>query len=327
MTETDTTDLPLETTVGAAGQHATDVFALLGDETRLAILLALWDEYDPHTTDNTVPFSTIFDRVDYDDPGSFSYHLQQLEGQFIQQHAEGEGYELRVPGLRFIHAVIAGAGVQDATLEPTEIDQVCPFCDAPTAISYQDGLVIHICTECEGVTTEEDIHGYLGAVPFDPAGLADRTAEEIRAASRVAAWRQTQIMFDGLCPACSGPVDSWLECCTDHDPTGICDRCGAQFAALVRFQCQVCKNHNVSSPKALALFHPDVIGFYANRGISTRLHADDFERVRQVFDLMDDHRVEVISEEPPRAEVTASLDDDEVRLTFDETARVIDVSR
>lgn len=325
MTDSDAADLPLDTTSGAAGPHATEAFALLGNETRLAILLALWEEYDPHATDNTVSFSDVFERVEYDDPGSFSYHLQQLTGQFIRHYADGEGYELRVQGLRFIQAVIAGAGVQDAALETTEIDQSCPFCDAPTAISYEEGLVIHVCTECEGVTTEEVIRGYLSAVPFDPAGIADRISEEIWAASRVAAWRQTQIMLDGLCPACSGPVDSWLECCTDHDPSGICERCGMKFAILARFQCRICKNHNVSTPKALAMFHPEVVAFYHNHGISTRIRADDSESVRRVFGLMDDHAVEVIAEEPARAEVAASIDGDEIRLSFDETVSIVDV--
>lgn len=327
MSDTETAELPLKETVGAAGAHATDAFALLADETRLAILLALWAEYDPHATDNVVPFSEIFDRVDADDPGTFSYHLQQLAGQFIQQYPDGEGYELRVPALRFIHAVIAGAGVEDSTVEPTEIDQPCPFCAAPTAITYREGLVVHFCTECEGVTTGEDIRGYLSAVPFDPAGLADRSPDEIRAASRVAAWRQTQIMFDGLCPACSGPVESWLECCTDHDSTGICDQCGAQFASLARFECQICKNHNVSSPKALALLHPTVVAFYEQRGISTRIHADDVESVQRVFDLMESHNVEVIGDDPARAEVTVTSSGDEMRLVFDETASVVNVPR
>lgn len=324
MADADATELPLETPAGAAGSHATDAFALLGNETRLAILLALWEEHDPHADDNAVPFSRIFDRVDYDDPGSFRYHLRQLEGQFIRQYGEGGGYELRVPGLKFIQVVIAGAGVQDATREATEIDQPCPFCGASTAIRYQEGLVVQVCTQCEGVT-EENVPGFLSAVPFDPAGLAERTPQEIRAASRVAAWRQTQLMFEELCPACSGPVDSWLDCCRDHDPTGICGRCGTKFAVLARFECQVCKNHNVSSPKALAMFHPDVQGFYATHGVSTRIRADDFESVKRVFGLMDDHRIEIVAEEPPRAVVTAAVDDDEIRLTFDESARVVDV--
>ncbi len=322
MTDRAGTELPLDISAGEAGAHATEAFALLGDETRLAILLALWENYDPYATDNAVPFSELFESVEYDDPGSFSYHLQQLSDQFIRQYPDGEGYELRVPGLRFIQAVIAGAGVQDATLELTTIDQACPFCGAPTAIRYRDGLVIHVCTECDGVTSGDASSGFLSAVPFDPAGLADREPDEIRAASRVAAWRQTQFMFDGLCPACSGQVDSWLDCCRTHDSHGICDHCGTRYAVLARFECRVCKNHNVSSPKALALFHPSVIGFYDLHGVSTRFRADDPESVRRVFELLDSHTVTLVDEAPPRADVTITHDDDEIRLTFDDTATV-----
>lgn len=326
MTKRERTTLPITVAAGEAGPHATEAFALLGDETRLAILLALWERYDPHTADSAVSFSELFERVDYDDPGSFSYHLQQLKGQFIQQQAEG-GYELRTPGLRFIQSVIAGAGVRDASLEPTEIDQACPFCAAPTAIQYSDGLAIHVCTECEGVTAEEDLHGFLSAVPFDPAGLANWAPDEIRAASRIAAWRQTQFMFDGLCPACSSPVDSWLDWCSDHDPDGICDRCGTRYDVLARFECRVCKNHNISSPKALALFHQAVSAFYDNHGVSTRFRADEPESVRQVFELMDTHHVELVARDPPRAEVTITLDEDEIRLTFDDSVTVKKVER
>lgn len=324
--ETDT-GLPIEISAGKAGSHAIDAFALLGNETRLAILLALWEEYDPHTTDNAVPFSELFERVDYDDPGSFSYHLRQLSGQFIRQLSDGGGYELRVPGRRFIQTVIAGAGVQDMALEPTEIDQPCPFCGGSTAIQYLDGLVVHVCTECEGTTGSEAVPGLLNSVPFDPVGLTNRGPEEVRAASRVAAWRQTQFMFDGLCPACSSPVRSWLEACTDHDSLGICERCGTRFAVLARFECQVCKNHNVSSPHALAFFHPAVVAFYENHGVSTRFRADDAESVQRVFDLMDSHDVEIVGEDPLRVDVTLARDGDDVRLTFDETASVTDVVR
>lgn len=311
-----------------AGAHATEAFALLGNETRLAVLMALWEEYDPHADENAVPFSRIFERVDYDDPGNLSYHLGKLEGQFVRQRAERGGYELRETGLKLVRAVIAGAGVADVTLEATRIDQPCPFCDATTAVSYREGVVVHACTTCEGAApgrTETD--GFLSAVPFDPAGLAGRSPQEVRAASTVAAVRQVQSLFDGLCPACSGPVDSWLEHCADHDPTGDCERCGMKSATLARFQCQVCKNHSASAPESLALFHPAVISFYDDRGVSTRIRADDFESVRRVFDLVDGHGMELVSEDPPRVAVTATLDGDGVRLTFDEAASVVDVRR
>lgn len=328
MADTDVAESPLESATGAAGPHAVEAFALLGNETRLAVLLALWAEYDPQAEDNAVPFSRILDRVALDDPGNLSYHIEKLKGQFVRQHAERGGYELRETGLTLVRAVIAGAGVQDETLEATEIDQTCPFCGAPTAISYRDGVVIHRCTECEGSGPgQTETEGFLSAVPFDPAGLAERTPEEVRAASTVAALRQVGSLFDGLCPDCSGPVDGWLECCPDHDPIGPCERCGMKYASWARFQCRTCKNHSTSSPKGLVLFHPAVISFYDDHGLSTRIRADDFESVKRVFDLMDDHDMERLSEDPPRVAVTAALDGDEVSLTFDETASVVDVRR
>lgn len=328
MSNTKSTELPLESTPGEAGPHTTDAFALLADETRLAILLALWEAYDPQADENTVPFSEIFDRVEYDDPGNLSYHLEKLDGQFVRQHAEGEGYEIRTTGLKFVRAIIAGAGVQDVRLEPAEIDQACPFCGAPTAISYRDGLVIHACTACEGAKPEQTgSDGVLSTVPFDPAGLTDRSPEEIRAAATVAALRGARTLFEGLCPACSGPVDGWLEYCTDHDAAGICEDCETNVPVRARFQCRICRNHKVDPLQGIALFHPAMSAFYDDHGISTRIHADEFGTVNRFYELMDAHAVELVSEEPPRADVTATRDGDEIRLTFDDTVSVVDVDR
>lgn len=327
MSDTDDRPSP-EAETDIPGSQAAEAFALLGNETRLAILLALWEEYDPHANDNAVPFSRIFDRVDRDDRGNVSYHLTKLDGQFVQQRTERGGYELRETGLKLVRAVIAGAGVQEVELEPTEIDQACPFCGATTAVSYRDGVVVHACTECDGVgPAQADTEGFLSAVSFDPAGLSERTPAEVRTASAVAALREVRSLFDGLCPACSGPVESWLECCPDHNPTGGCDRCGMQFAVWARFKCRICKNHSTTSPKSLAVFHPAVVSFYDDHGVSTRIQADDFERLQRVFDLLDDHEMELCSRNPPRVAVKAVCNGDEVRLTFDESASVADVHR
>jgi hypothetical protein len=328
MAKAGPTESPLESASGAVGPHATEAFALLGDETRLAILLALWEEYDPHASENAVPFTRIFDRLDYDDPGNLRYHLEQLRGQFLRQQAAGEGYELRETGMKLVRAVIAGAGVGDATIEPTEIDQPCLLCGARTVISYRDGCLFWACTECEGPTPEAtDVDGFLSATPFDAAGLTGRTPREIRLASIATARKKKQIMFDGFCPDCSGAVEGWLDVCSDHGSDGICESCGKTYAVWARFKCQVCKRHDISSPKTLALFHPAVVSFYDDHGVSIRIQADDFENARKVFDHMHDHGMELLSEDPPRVQVTAAVEGDEVRLTFDETASVVAVGR
>lgn len=317
---------------GAVGtttdRDATETFALLSDGTRLTVLLALWEAYDPWADDNTVPFSRILDRVDIADPGNLSYHLEKLAGRFVRQQTERGGYELAPTGQRFVRAVIAGVGGEDEPLEPTTIDHPCPFCDGPTAVTYEEGFVVHTCTECEGGgPAQTDTDGFLSAVRFDPAGLDDRSAEEVYAASRVAALREVQSLFDGLCPACSGRVDGWLECCTDHDPSGDCDTCGMKLAAWARFECRACKNHSTSSPMGLAIFHPTVASFYDDHGVSTRMRADDVASVRRVEGLVDDHEMEVVSTDPPKVVVRAARADDEVSLTFDETADVAAVRR
>jgi hypothetical protein len=42
---------------------------------------------------------------------------------------------------------------------------------------------------------------------------------------------------------------------------------------------------------------------------------------------MHDHEMKLVSEDPIRIRVTAALDGDEIRLTFDETASVVGIDR
>lgn len=316
----------LEAAAGAAGPHTTEAFALLADETRLAVLLALWEEYDPHAENNTVPFSRIFDRVDHDDPGNLRYHIDKLEGQFVKRHRDGGGYELRLPGTKLVRTIIAGSGMGETTLERSEIDQPCLICDAPTAISYRDGHVYWTCTECEGVAPERtETDGLMSVSPFDTAGLEERTPEEVRVTSLAVERREIQSMFDGFCPDCSGAVEAQLVCCPDHATDGVCETCGRKFAVWAQFQCVVCKRSASLSPKTLALFHPAVMAFYHDHGLSIRIDADDPDRARRIFDHMHDHEMKLVSTDPPVVEVTAIMHDDEIRLRFDETVSVVDV--
>lgn len=173
-----TGDSPLDSAAGKAGPHVTDVFKLLTDETRLAILLALWEAYEPFADDNAVPFSEILDRVGYDTASNFSYHLEQVTGHFVRK-SDG-GYELTRRGRQLVQTIISGTAIDDATLEPTDIDKPCDFCGAPTEFTYENGYVYQVCTECPGYTDLDDQHpdGTIRGRTFDPAGLMDRTARE-----------------------------------------------------------------------------------------------------------------------------------------------------
>lgn len=140
----------------------TDAFELLSNETRLAILLALWEAYDPRAVDNAVPFSELYDRIEIRDSGNFTYHLNKLTDHFIKK--TDEGYQLRNAGFKIVRGVIAGAGLnlEEQRLQSTKIPRSCESCDGPVELSYEDGRLYQICTACEGNlgpgSTERDAH-------------------------------------------------------------------------------------------------------------------------------------------------------------------------
>jgi DNA-binding transcriptional ArsR family regulator len=334
MDDVESAESPLEAAARTVGVDTAEAFKLLADETRLAILLALWEEHEP-LPDHDVPFSDLLEWVDYDNRGNFSYHLEKLEGEFVTQHTERGGYELTTSGLKFVRSIVAGTGIDDVTVDGVDIDESCPICEAPTTINYRDGVVLWNCTECEGVapgvsewgTVKDHMEGVLGLTQFEPAGVAARKPEELRTASKVAKHQKARSMFDGVCPTCSGPVDGRVDYCEDHDPDGVCDDCGWLMDVLVRFQCRTCEDYAFVDPGHLALVHPAVVALYEDHGISTRTHTGDLDSARRLFDIMTDHEREVVSEEPLRMVVTAAVDGDEVRVTFDETASIVDVRR
>jgi DNA-binding transcriptional ArsR family regulator len=68
MTPGDQQATPVGVRTDPLGERATAVFKLLGDETRLHILVALWEAIDPFAETGELSFSGLYDRVEYDTP-------------------------------------------------------------------------------------------------------------------------------------------------------------------------------------------------------------------------------------------------------------------
>ena len=328
MTRTDHSETPLETAAGAAGPQATEAFSLLGNETRLAILLALWESYDPSTENDAVSFSELRERVDVRDSGQFNYHLSKLEDQFLRK--TDEGYELRRSGLLLVQSIIAGTAIENPSFDPVEVDAPCPQCGAPTAITYDNVYVYQVCTECEGTFGAESDHpsGAFRGWTFEPTGLTDRTAEEVFAASTIKTFARILLRFEDICPECAGPVEWTLDVCADHDPSDeACPNCGRADPARVRETCTVCKSAGHGTPGIKVLLHPAVVAFYYNHGIEIGMTGDtSFEDVIRTLELYRGFEEEVVSADPPRIRVTISHEDDELHLLLDEDMNVVDVS-
>ena len=330
MVDPDATESPLEAAAGAAGPHAVDAFRLLSDETRMAILLALWEASDPEGTDDALQFSELYDRVGYDDTGNFNYHLGKLTGHFVAE--TDEGYELRNAGQKIVNAVIAGRGLGERTLAPTEIDHACHRCGGPVVLGYEDEYLYLRCTECEGNigpdSTEQAPRGTHMVWDFDPAGLADRTPGELFVAGTIEFVREVGLLMRGVCPECSGAAEASLHVCESHEapPGEVCPDCGTRDTVRVSQTCSVCK-HGASFPaEAVVHDHPAVIAFCHEHGVDRTYDLDDPETCGELWEHFMTYEHELVSEDPVRIRVSVPAGDDVLHLTLDGDLDVIDVT-
>lgn len=325
MTDQNVTESPLNAAAGAAGPHAVDAFKRLSDETRLAILLALWEAYEPFAENNALSFSELLDQVDYDTSGNFSYHLQQLEGHFVK--STSDGYRLKQAGHRLVRTVIAGTGLTDTTLARTEIDADCWICDESLAITYKDEHLYTVCDGCGGKfdTGDDKPPETVMGFEFGPTGLSRPTAEDIFAASVFRAMGKFTMQMGGLCPDCSGPVESSIHICEDHTPDEICPSCGRRDQIKARWVCSICKNAGHGPPGSNLVLHPRVVAFYANRGLEIGYGTTDFETIVRILRAMSDHQQELVSKNPPRIRVTIRYEGDELCLLIDDSMKVVHV--
>lgn len=312
---------PLETAADTVGSGVVDVFELLGNETRLAILLALWEAFDPYEGGNAVPFTPLRKRVGVRHGEQFHYHLDKLVGHLVRK--TDEGYELRDSGRRLVQTVIAGVEVDDPELEGKETGMDCWVCGAATTATYRNRRVYTTCTECEGthrVAETEGIDGTISAFGFSPAGLIGRTTEEVVAASIFRGMQQYVMRMGGLCPVCDGPVDSWFDVCETHEskPDALCDACERRWEVESRWLCRVCKHWGVSPPSSVAILHPRAVAFYQSHGIDIGYDIGRPDQVARFWELMTGQEQELVSVDPPRVRVTIRYAGEELRLTFDE---------
>ena len=316
----------LKAAAESAGADAIEAFSIVGNETRLAILLALWEAFDPYTEDNAVSFSELRTRVGMSDPGQFNYHLSKLTGQFV--HKTDRGYELHPAGLHLVQTVIAGTGMKMATIPPTEIGATCLRCGAPTAMSYQDGWLYYFCTECEGFVRggTGQPEGILFSQAFPPAALSNRTLEEVFAAGVSRLLQAFVTKMGGICPRCAGKVASTFEICEAHEPLPgeVCPTCQRQFEVAVKWACTICKYRGQAPPCVAAVIHPAVCAFYHDHGVDIGYTIDSFESSQQILTLMRDHEQELVSVDPARVLITIRYAGDELRLMFDEDMNVVE---
>lgn len=174
------------------GLSPDEAFRLLGDETRLAILRAVWD------SDGPVSFSAIGERVGRPDSGQFNYHINRLRGPFLSQR-DG-GYRLTQAGREVVRAVLAGTITERPETGPASIDAPCAACGGRLVVRYDEYATIE-CADCGATAMWNE---------FPPAGLDGRTPAEVATAFDRWTQRRFRLAMDGICPNCAAETTTTL---------------------------------------------------------------------------------------------------------------------
>jgi len=274
-----------------------EAFALVGNETRVTILEALW-----HTEEQPAQFSTLYEMVETQNSSQFNYHLNQLTGHFIRKTEDG--YELRTAGESVVQAVIEGSLTAHPSLDTFETGDDCTQCGEPLVASYTDEKLAIDCPECNRA------HGEFS---FPPGGLLNRERDEILAAFNQRVRHLHCLAKDGVCPACSGQMETAIvregDCCLD---AGL----------RAEHTCKQCQQSLCSTIGLALLDQSPVVAFYRDHGIdigTTPYWLLDW--------CVSDDYTTVLSRDPWRIEVSISLDDETLTVTLDGDLGVVDTTR
>lgn len=269
-----------------------EAFSVVGNETRLAILEALW-----RAPAYPVSFSVLRQQVGMVDSAQFNYHLGKLTGQFVRK--VDDGYEFRHAGEKVVRAILEGSFNENPSLEPFDIDSRCVACGGSLSAHYGDERLTIECPDCGK---------RHGRYPFPPGGLNDRTREEVIIAFDQRVRHLHCLAADGVCPECGGRMSTELT----RSPDGV----------RVVHRCEQCR-HALDSTVGLGLLdHSAVVAFHREYGID--LCTTPYWEFAW---CVDDAHTTIRSAEPWDIEVTIPLGGEHLRIALDGDLAVTAIDR
>lgn len=313
-----------------------EAFKLLGHETRLGILHALWEEHggEGPPPDSPVTFTALRKHVGLHDGSQFNYHLDKLTGRYIGK--TDEGYFLRRPGYRIIQTVLSGTGMKPVSVSPQPFEFDCEYCDAETVVGYHDEYLYHACTECVGGwgTAEEfpipapelGTGGLLGLFGVDPNWAAAPHTMDIRDLYLREIYQTIQSVLTGLCDSCYGEIHGTVDICQDHEATSdaLCQACDRRYRIRVVYECSSCEEKSGMPPGWVVVYHPATVQFAFEQGMVIG-QPNDPESLRETYDLARSADVTVTDEQELEISVDFAIDSDVLRFRLDTELNVLEI--
>ncbi|EJN58264.1 ArsR/SmtB family transcription factor [Halogranum rubrum] len=290
-----------------------DAFGAIANETRLAILRALWE-----APERPVSFSELRASVGMRDSAQFNYHLRQLTDHFVRK--TDEGYSLRAAGKGVVRALVVGTFTEDPRRDPFPVGSDCVHCGEPLHAHYADESLTVDCTACERVHSRH---------PFPPGGLLGRGDDALLDAYERWVRGQYALVAAGICPVCGSELRT--ELVTDADrfsEDGAASTCRfPEYDTVVLATCDRCIRRVGATVGMRLLSASAVAEFYRDHGL-------DLSTI-PYWELpwaVSDRHTTVLNDDgdttdPWRVCVTIPLDDEVLRVTLDRDFDIVSTDR
>lgn len=266
MDRTEQADAGGGESTGAVEATVDELLSLLGNETRMAIMQAMWQAFSfgAYVTESRdgIPFVELQEAVGVEDSGNFNYHLGQLTGVFLRDREDG--YVLTPLGYNLMQAIDQYGEFGYDVREPQVLDSPCPYCDGDLVGEYRRGIVSVTCRDCGGLASD----GNFTFVEVSGSGTSSLSMSALLDAATLSMFSKIQSSRYGFCWNCSGSLSRVLEDCPDHAPTeaGICERCDTRYRTKVHVECPTCGTSGGGPILEYAIVSPAVTTFYEDRG-------------------------------------------------------------
>ncbi|WP_459191953.1 DUF7351 domain-containing protein [Halosimplex sp. J119] len=234
---------------GEVTQEVVDAIAALGNRQRLEILFALAAAAWKHQQQwQTLTFSALHEAIDIESSSQFSYHLDQLVGQFVSETPDG--YRLTYSGHRIVRTVLSGLYESTSTFEDRAVDGACVFCEERSLrASLEDEQFLVRCEGCDSVLVTDY---------FPRSQARGRSPSEVIESFGARTWSAYVLLRGGACPECYGPVETAVE---SHERRG-------ETRYTHRGACQECLFTVHLPVEVSAVFHPAVADLFRRHGVS-----------------------------------------------------------